>query len=265
MSPSDSPQEPPDRLNRPSLKLVPSTANAQTDNSSKHIICLVILPFNRNQSFDYYKEVMLPALRVVFEKSPCYWQVIPSDSNIVMDMESRGKNVKVYIVDISDDNPNMIFELGGIVTSERGKDSLVFALCREGTESKISNMRNVPIIQYPIGYGQHSIGELEKVVAYQNAIEDVVKALKKNFQRPDIRSLNSGQRRHYLSPLILSELKMDSQTAHAFAEVCETMEAFRDANAREISKQIRRRWDFEVTPEVITGYQKAIRVLLKKL
>ncbi len=270
MSPSDSPRDPPDWLKTPPLKLVPPAARAQTDDKPKHITCLAILPFDMNQSFDFYKEILQPALRRVLEKSPFYWQVIAShDSDTAMNTDCKEKDVKVYLVDISDENPNMILELGGILKSEKGKGSLVFALSREGTKNELSNRKDIQVIRYPDN-NLYTIKELEKVTGHPSAtehvIEDVANALKQGLlQREDVRSLNSTERGHYLSPLILSELTMDSQIASAFAELCESMEVFVKMKAKEISDQLRRVWALDVKSVVITGYQKAIRDLLKKL
>lgn len=267
MSPSDSPHDPPDRLKPPPLKLVPSTSHNQIDDTPKHITCLAILPFGMDQSFDFYKEILQPALRIVFENSPYYWQVIASYTSDIATMDGKEKNVAVYIIDISDENPDMLLELGGVLQSERGKDSLVFALNRAGTKSKLSNRKDIQVLNYP--YDQHTIKELEKVTRNPNdtnhIIEDIVKALKQSFQREDIRRLNSTKRQHYLSPLILSGLTMDSQGATACAELCESMEVFINMKASKISTQLRSSWGLEVPPTIISGYQKAIRALLKKL
>ena len=267
MSPSDSPREPPDRLKPPPLKLVPSASSCQVEDVPKHITCLAILPLGTDQSFDFYKEILQPALRIVFENSPYYWQVIASYTSDIATADGKEKNVSVYIVDISDENPEMLIELGGVLKSERGKAALIFALNRAGTKSRLLNRKDIQVLNYP--YDQHAIKELEKVTRNPNdadhIIEDIVKALKQSFQREDIRRLNSTKRQHYLSPLILSGLTMDSQGAIACAELCESMEVFISMKAKDISTQLRNSWGLEVPSAIISGYQKAIRSLLKKL
>src|SRR5690242_8637653 len=74
--------------------------------SDEHIICLVILPFNNDPPFDY-ENVLLPALRIVLEQAPYYWQLAyfndkSFDDTIDKNTEAWMERAHAYIVDTSD-------------------------------------------------------------------------------------------------------------------------------------------------------------------
>ncbi len=284
MSSSDSPRKPPKSSDRARLRVVsPATdqemmPHTYSDNKVKHIICLAILPFNGAQSFDYYKDVLLQALRNIFEKYPYYWQIAYShdgrySTDIAKNIDAWKKYAKVYLVDVSDDNAIMHGELARLdertSKEKKGKRSLLFALGREDTIRMIPIRDEIPLLNYPVGDSKNaiedfiSLKEQERHKSIEHAIEDVTEKLRKGFQRPEVKSFNAAKDYHYLSPLVLrnSDFYWASEIADACAEMCKTMEDFVTTDSKEIARRLSED-GIEVMPVIIVGYQQAVQKLL---
>src|SRR5712691_8190624 len=196
-----------------------------------HIICFVALPFKDSETFAY-KTVLLPALRMVLEQHPYYWQVGRADDRmhagtIYDNVAAWMQLARAYVADISDLNANVMMELGFMYWA-RKEDQPLFVLQREGTDQHLSDLGGLIRISYPAVTGRH-------------AVEDIADALRNEFdRRSDVHKLNASKRHHYLSPEILErQCNMNQQITKALAQECKTMEAFRDTDPEVLSRHLR--------------------------
>jgi hypothetical protein len=215
------------------------TSNNQisVDDTSRHVVCFVALPFKDSVSFAY-QTVLLPALRTVLEQPPYYWQVGRADDNYFKDTIYEnvaywmGK-AHAYIADISDLNPNVLLELGYMYWARSHGQPLIILESFEAHQKHVDtrldpvDLAGVIRIFYHLQRGNH-------------AIEDVAQELKVEFdKRQDIQKLNTGNRYHYLSPLILSnKLQLSNQLAELLASKYLTMEALVNADVTDIRRRI---------------------------
>ncbi len=241
-----------------------SSNQPSVKDSFNHIVCFVALPFNDNDMFAY-KTVLLPALRLVFEQNPYYWQVVRADdtifaSTIAENIADWMQLADVGIADISDLNANVMMELGYMYW--RKPKLPLFVLERMGTGHHLSDLAGVIRVTYlNVAYSIDSISK-------NHAITDIAKLLKVEFaKRQDIiKNLKSAKHHHYLSPLVISQVcSADDQVAFAYAEVCKTMEIFVSVDAKNLSRELRSQKDVDLNPTIIVAHQRVIRNLLSKL
>ncbi len=230
------------------------TPQSTADDSPKHIICFVALPFEDTEKFAY-KTVLLPALRTVLERHPYYWQVGRADDKgfadtIYDNVAAWMKLAHAYIADISDLNPNVMMELGYMYWARKPGQPLM-VLERQGTGQHLSDLAGFIRISYPNLSDRH-------------AIEDVAKALAEEFDKKNIQSLNATKLHHYLSPLMLEEIGASDQISKALARAYVTMEAFVATDAKDISLHLHD-YGLQLHYTIVRGYQAAIRDLLKRL
>lgn len=232
--------------------------------SFNHIVCFVALPFNDNDKFAY-KTVLLPALRLVLEQSPYYWQVVRADDTIFASTISENiadwmQLASVGIADISDLNPNVMMELGYMYW--RKPILPLFVLERIGTGHHLSDLAGIIRVTYSnVAYNNDSTSK-------NHAITDIAKFLKVEFaKRQDIiKNLKPTKPHHYLSPLVVSQVcAVDDQIAFAYAEVYKTMEVFVSVDAKSLSRELHTQKDVYLNPTIIVAHQRVIKNLLSKL
>lgn len=221
-----------------------------------HIVCFAALPFNDTEKFAY-KTVLLPALRMVLERHPYYWQVGRADDRmhagtIYNNVSAWMQLARAYVADISDLNPNVMMELGYMYWA-RKDDQPLFVLQREDTDQHLSDLSGFIRISYPAVIGPH-------------AVEDISTALRDEFdRRSDVHKLNASKRYHYLSSELLeTQCSMNQQTAKALAQECKTMEAFRDADPQVLSRHLRNN-SINISRSLVSACQNAIADVLKGL
>jgi molecular chaperone HtpG len=228
-------------------------AEVSVEKQSKHVICMVALPFKDNHTFAY-ETVLLPALRAVLEQDPYYWQVIRADERYFEETIEQNvavwmKLAQAYIADISDLNPNVMMELGYMRWARKPGQPVV-VLERSGTEGRhLADLAGVIRIPYPATSGNY-------------AVRETVKALEAEFSKNEgIRNLNRQKEEHYLSPLLLSEnFRVDDRTATILAKAYITMESFVLADGDDI-----RRKAPGLSRGVANGLKEDVVDLLKEL
>ena len=192
----------------------------QTNDHPEHIVCFVAMPFNDNENF-MYKTVLLPAVREALELDPYYWQVVRADERIFEDIIQNNvgawmKRVQAYIADVSDENPNVMMELGYMLWAKQPGQPLL-VLKRTGTKrTTISDLAGFIYTDYPaVGGGD------------RYAIQHIVDDLRKDFaKRTDVQNLNQNKEAHYLSPLYLEkEIGLNQGVAEKLSDKFVTMES----------------------------------------
>jgi molecular chaperone HtpG len=195
-----------------------SSRQIQSNDRPKHIICFVALPFKDNDTFKY-ETVLLPALREALELKPYHWQVVRADERYFEDIIQNNirvwmDRVQVYIADVSDENPNVMMELGYMLwTRETGQPLVV--LKRSDTNPTISDLAGFIYTVYPAV----SSGDMYD-------IQKVTDALKKDFaRRDDMQNLNKKKEAHYLSALYLEKKFGSGQKLSEYFNTMESVEA----------------------------------------
>ena len=173
-----------------------SNLQNQASDGPSHIVCFVAMPFKDSDTFKY-ETVLLPALRQVLELEPYSWEVARADeryfANIIQNnVQAWMKRVQVYIADVSEENPNVMMELGYMLWT-REPDQPLLVLKREGTNRTISDLAGFIYTYYPAV----SSGD-------DYDIQRVADALRRDFvKHADMQDLNGKKAAHYLSPLYL--------------------------------------------------------------
>ncbi len=229
------------------------TASTQSDDSPKHLICLVIFPVGPDQTFDY-KNTLLPALREVLEQRPYYWEV--ADVNDKYYSDNTGSSMKfaqACIVDISDQNPDMFVELGRIHGARKDGSPLIIVLERESIKIRLSIESDIIHRSYPVVTDKHAVAELAL-------------ALKKAFDNGVIERLNATKEHHYLSPLMFKGGTSDD-VAIALSRKYKTMEAFTSAKSKDILQYLRGELgsNQNLNSDMIVGYKRSVSDVLKDL
>ena len=213
------------------LREAERAAAAEDQRLPGHICCMVALPFKDNETFAY-ENVLLPALREVLELDPFYWQVVRADEkyhaeNVPENVQAWMQRSHAYVVDISDCNPNVMMELGYMKWGVPDRPRIL--LCREGTQRNLSDLGGTIVIRYPNATGDH-------------AVEDVAEALRAEFVKNEsaLARLEDQRTAHYLSPLWLrDEMGLDLTPAETFNRAFPTMEALRDASAKDVTAKLK--------------------------
>ena len=220
-----------------------------TDSTLKHVVCFVALPFVDTSTFAYHT-VLLPALREVLELDPYYWQVGRADDSYFKDtiyenVASWMSQADAYIADISDLNTNVLLELGYMYWGRKPGQPLI-VLERSDAPQNPVDLAGVIRIRYHAQRDSH-------------AVEDVAQALKKEFdKRLDIQKLNTANRHHYLSPLLLSrELHLNDQFVQPLARQYITMEALVTAGVADMRRRVQ-----SLSPDMARVIHKHIKDLL---
>ncbi len=198
----------------------------------RHITCMVAMPFKDNADTFAYDSILLPALRTVLELPPYCWQVIRADEmhlkDIIQDnIRDLMNQADAYIVDISDENPNVMMELGYMLWSRKPNQPLI-VLKREGTGRYLADLAGFFCKKYPATQATGRFG-----------IDEVAKALEKEFHdHQDIQALNTPERLHYLSPVFLDKVYgMNYETAKKLSQGFTTMEAVEKYSNKEYQKE----------------------------
>jgi molecular chaperone HtpG len=243
------------RLSTTELKLrEKEKAEVGNENQSKHIICMVALPFKDNETFAY-KTVLLPALRTVLEQAPYYWQVVRADEGYFEETIERNvaawmKLARAYIADISDLNPNVMMELGYMRWARKQGQPVVVLERNDAKNGHLADLAGLILVRYPAANGNYAVNELAQ-------------ALKAEFDKDTggIQNLNRQKDAHYLSPLLLREkFRVDDQTATILSKAYITMESFVLADGDDI-----RRKAPGLSRGVANGLKEDVVDLLKEL
>jgi hypothetical protein len=221
----------PNLANQFGLNVTQSASSEQEQSkpaSISHITCMVAMPFKDNADTFAYEGILLPALRDILERSPFYWKVIRADEIHLKDMiqdniKALMEKADVYIVDISDENPNVMMELGYMLWSKKDDQPLV-VLKRQGTGGYLADIAGYFCKTYPATKASGKAG-----------IQEVVETLSEKFRTHDgIKALQKTNRLHYLSPLVLQkEVGMNEEIAHKLSDEFITMEAVEECSEKE--------------------------------
>lgn len=202
---------------------------SQIKDQPKHITCFVAMPFGDRETFKY-DTVLLAALREALELDPYYWQVVRADEryfeNIIQNnVDAWIKRVQVYIADVSDENPNVMMELGYMLWTRKPGQPLV-VLKRYGTSRTISDLAGFIYTYYP----DVSSGDVYN-------IQKIADALQEDFaKRVDLQDLNKKKEAHYLSPLYLErKIGLNREVANKLSVDFNTMESVEAATGDEFS------------------------------
>jgi hypothetical protein len=211
---------------------VTQTASSEQEQSKQvsisHITCMVALPFKDNADTFAYEGILLPALRDILERSPFYWEVIRADEIHLKDIIQENikalmKKADAYIVDISDENPNVMMELGYMLWSKKDDQPLV-VLKRQGTGGYLADIAGYFCKTYPATKALGTTG-----------IKEVVETLSEKFRTHDgIKALQITKRPHYLSPIFLQkDVGMNDEFANKLSHEFMTMEAVEECPEEE--------------------------------
>lgn len=197
---------------------------------TKHITCLVTLPFKDSEGFSY-ETVLLPALRAVLEQKPYYWQVIHTDEMYFAETVERNfvawvSRAHAFLADITDLNPNVMMELGFMRWGKKPDQPLI-VLQRTGTNSHLADLAGFIRISYPDAHGDY-------------ALEEVASAIRTEFAKyAVVQRLNSTKLAHYLSPLLLSNtFGVNESTAKVLSQVYVTVEDFVNAPVEDVTHYV---------------------------
>lgn len=233
-----------------------STVSTELDKNAKHITCLAILPPEANQNFDY-ENILLPALRNVLEQRPYYWQVVYSNDKyygetIRTNVNGWMKYTQVYIIDISNQSPEIFTELGYIEGARKKRNSIIIVLNHKGNERNLSQTDGITYIEYVPCKDDH-------------AIETISKVLRAEFdKRGNIQQLRTTASAHFLSPLMMQKLGANEQLAKVLSSTSKTMEAFILTETKIVCLNLHD-YNLDIDQDVIAGYQKAVKKLLSSL
>lgn len=191
----------------------------QANDHPKHIECFVAMPFNDDENF-MYKTVLLPAIREALELDPYYWQVVRADEHYFEDIIQNNvgawmKRVQAYIADVSDENPNVMMELGYMLWAKQPGQPLI-VLRRTGTSRTISDLAGFIYAYYPaVSGGDHY------------AIQQIADTLRDDFAKHlGMQNLNGKKQAHYLSPLYLGkEFRLSQGVAEKLSKDFVTLES----------------------------------------
>jgi molecular chaperone HtpG len=193
----------------------------------RHIVCFASLPFKDHETFAF-NSVLLPALRVVLEQAPYFWQIVRADEAYQGETvpDSVGiwlQRADAYIADISTLNANVMMELGFMQWEKRARNRPRLVLEREGAGAWLANLGGFIKVRYPKVDGRE-------------AVEDLAKSLADEFAKiPAVKQLNRKKGAHFLSTLFLkSEFHLETDAAALLSKKFETMEAFADAKVVDI-------------------------------
>ena len=229
-------------------------ATNEQNGRMKHIVCMVAMPFRDSQSFAY-ETALLPALRSVLEQAPYYWQVVRADEKYFADTIDRNvavwmKRSHAYIADISDQNPNVMMELGYMRWArEAWQPVIVLERTHTGALLDPADLRGIIRMHYPAASGRHAADEIAEV-------------LKEEFAKDEsIQKLNRLKQEHYLSPLLLHKrFRVSEDDARDLAGAYVTMESFVAANAEDIRLRVS-----GLPHYMASGLQQEVVDLLKEL
>ncbi len=218
----------------------------QSSERPKHIVCFVALPFKDSDTFKY-ETVLLPALREVLELKPYYWQVVRADERYFEDIIQNNvrtwmERVQVYIADVSDENPNVMMELGYMLWTKEPDQPLI-VLRRSGTNRTISDLAGFMYTVYP---------SVNSGDVYD--IRRIADALQEDFdKRNDVQNLNKNKEAHYLSPLYLEKkFSFSNAVSKKLSEAFNTMEAVEAATTDEFRAKA-------IAAGISSGFVDAVR------
>jgi hypothetical protein len=269
MNASDNFRNEPDNIRKFPRKTVspkrPSTiqppGSTQFQAQKQHVVCLAVLPSKIRKGFDY-NTILLPAIRAVLELDPYYWQVASANDNqygeTVPD-NIRGwvekEHPQVYILDMSDKSPEVIWTLGRL--DEVGKEPpiLIIVLERIGTKRNFEINGGIIRIEYTPSTGQHAINDIAKDLGRELNKRDSIQQLR-----------DSTQHAHYLSPIFMQERgSLSREVAEVLSSIYKTMEAFAIAKPGNIRLYLHNRNFDEFAQGSVLGFQQRIRKHLKTI
>jgi hypothetical protein len=201
-----------------------------SSSTSKHIICLAMLPFKASGNFDY-EEILLPALKETLELEPHYWQVIRGDDQyysdvIDLNVEAWMRKTQAYVFDISDKEPDISRILERLYETKQREHPLI-VLQRQDTQAYWTPRPKAIYVRYPAFYGSH---------AKDDTAEFLKNELKEKFL---IQQLNQKRQYCYLSPRFLKDIcVVPEQHVKALTSAFKTIEEFCAANPEEICLKV---------------------------
>jgi molecular chaperone HtpG len=230
-------------------------AVGEHDKRTKHITCLAVLPSEDRKSFAY-ETILIPALRTVLEQSPYYWQVVRDndkyfEETVAGNLSAWVEVAHAFIADISDLNPNVMMELGYMLSFIEKVERPLVVLERNGTNSgsQLTNLAGFIFVSYPD-------------LSNKYAIDEIAESLRVEFaKKEDIQILNKTRQAHYLSSLILiNRFRLEKQTSDNLSRAFITMENLESANVKDITRRVP-----DLPSGIASGLKKDIASLLKKL
>ncbi len=184
-----------DRVNQHLEKLIAAN-NERTETSfakkTEHVTAFMAMPFKGC-------ELLYKALRTIFEDNPYCWEVINAGESFGEPTISRNikwhmQKAHCFLVEISDGNPNVFYELGLMHGSY--EDRPVVLLCRDNVQKKYSDLADVIYIEYPSPDGT------------KERYDVLVASLRDQFRRDTrLTSIRDTTYKHYLSEALWIELK----------------------------------------------------------
>ncbi|GHO99299.1 hypothetical protein KSF_093470 [Reticulibacter mediterranei] len=207
------------------------TAQREQITRSKHITCMVALPFNDNATFAY-KSVLFPALRKVLEQHPYYWQVARADekyyhSTVHANVARWLRQAHAYIADISDLNANVLLELGYMFWGKEPWQPVIVLQREQSNKVDLADLGGIIRITYPDVHNEH-------------AVDDVATKLKAEFAKDQsIQKLNRMKEEHYLSPFLLEDKGARDEVAKSLTEHFPSIESFVQAESSHVKQLVR--------------------------
>ncbi len=187
---------------------------------SDHVTCFLAYPFD-----DKY-DPFLEAVRAALQSPPYYWQVItardlthdPTVSGNVMD---HIKNAHCYLAEISDQNANVMMEVGMLRMLPERPSALLRV--RKGKPVP-SDLQGWIYIEYPL---VDSATDVSKLASHlRNEIQ-------KNAQ---LSGLKGGKR--FLSAILLANSGLAQNVIEAITDAYMTVEAFLSADAKSVADEL---------------------------
>jgi hypothetical protein len=191
--------------------------------SNEKKLCYVIMPFSEHAGISEpewtktYSSLFKPTIEDIGLSYVCERSTI-RQGDYLKDIIYNLKNARVVLADITDHNPNVMWELG--VRHALSKRTIVVHRKHTGNRPIISDMSNYGIIPY-------SVSDLEEIDAFKKKIKELLLDIERNPERSDnpvfdhIREedliISSAQRRIIKNKLVglLSELSFNLNLAES--------------------------------------------------
>ncbi len=212
--------------------------------NSDHILLFMIAPF----SIDY--SILEEAVRRVFESAPYFFEVrlarnYTYNDNLLENVRTHILAAHGYIAEISDLNPNVMFELGAVMLRNHERPILTL---RSASSSK----------QVPSDFKEKLYIEYG---ALSDTLDTIVKSIKRALQqdgRPiheGITKLMSMRRKRFLSKTLLSNLnfRMNEEAQEAILRVYQNLEDLLSVSAEQASRETK------LPTYIVQAVQGAIR------
>lgn len=211
----------------------------EVKNSLKPLVCLISTP--KHTTTFAYETALLPALRAVLENAPYYWQVIEAEDRI----SARFAGVNVGLADISDRHPEVMMDLGYMI-SRRKPEQIVIGLQRVGTGQSLPDQTSLIRLNYPA-----TVTVAELIEIFGRELGRVV----------ELQTLNKTKQAHYLSPTLLSQkFRVEPKIAQLLSQAYPSIEAFVEASVEDIRQNAP-----DLSRGMANGLKEDIADLLKEL